>query len=311
MKILVTGGAGFIASHIVDAYLELGHKVAVVDNLSMGNRHHVNPQAEFHQISIQDSKLDAVFESFNPDIINHHAAHINLRYSVENPTYDAENNILGTLNILQNAVKYGSKKIIFASTGGAIYGEPAGLPVPETEPAMPLSPYGAAKLSIEHYIRIWNLLHNLKYTIFRYPNVYGPRQNPKGEAGVIAIFTLQMLGDRRPTIFGDGSKTRDYLYISDLVKANITALEKGDGETLNLGWGREITDQEVFDTVAGAIGYSEKPVYSQTRPGEVERIALDAGRAAVVLNWRPEIGFEEGVRKSVNYYIETKNEYSN
>ena len=307
MKILVTGGAGFIASHIVDAYLALDHKVAVVDNLSMGKRYHVNSKAEFYQLSIQSSELETVFDSFKPDIINHHAAHINLRYSVENPTYDAENNILGTLNILQNAIKYGSKKIIFASTGGAIYGEPTDLPVSETTTAIPLSPYGAAKLSIEHYIRIWDILHDLKYTIFRYPNIYGPRQNPKGEAGVIAIFTLQMLSKTTPTIFGDGSKTRDYLFISDLVKANITALEKGDGETLNLGWGKEISDQMVFDTVARATEYSEKPIYSKARPGEVDRIALDASRAAAVLNWHPEITFEEGVKKAVNYYIETKN----
>lgn len=306
----MTGGAGFIGSHIVDAYLENGHEVAVVDNLSTGSRRYVNARAHFYELSVQDSSLVDVFEEFQPEIINHHAAHINLRQSVENPIYDAENNILGSLNILRNAVTHKAKKIIFASTGGAIYGDPEYLPVSETTPAIPLTPYGAGKLSIEHYIRIWNLLHGLQYTIFRYPNVYGPRQNPKGEAGVIAIFSLQILHNIKPTIFGDGSKTRDYLYISDLVQANITALQKGHNVTLNLGHGIEISDQTVFDSVAEVLDYSGGANYSLPRPGEVDRIALDAKRAAAVLNWNPEIGFKEGVTKAVRYYLETKEDYS-
>jgi UDP-glucose 4-epimerase len=310
MRILVTGGAGFIGSHIVDAYLEKGHEVAVVDNLSTGSRRHVNTRAHFYPLSIQDSALVNVFEEFQPEIINHHAAHINLRQSVENPIHDAENNILGSLNILQNAVKYKTGKIIFASTGGAIYGEPEVLPVSETAPALPLTPYGAGKLSIEHYIRIWNLLHDLPYTIFRYPNVYGPRQNPKGEAGVIAIFSLQILNEVKPTIFGDGSKTRDYLFISDLVLANISALNKGHNETLNLGHGIEISDQTVFDSVAEVLDYSGGANYSLPRPGEVDRIALSARRASSILDWTPGVGFKDGVKKAVRYYLETKEEYS-
>jgi UDP-glucose 4-epimerase len=305
MKILVTGGAGFIGSHITDAYLEMGHEVAVVDDLSTGDIRNVSTKASFYQTPIQHSNLETAFREFSPEIVNHHAAHINLRQSVENPIGDAESNVIGTLNILQLAKKYGSKKIIFASTGGAIYGETDVIPVDETAPAIPLSPYGAGKLAIEHYIRIWHLLHGIDYTIFRYPNVYGPRQNPKGEAGVVAVFALQILGGVTPTIFGDGTKTRDYLYVGDLVRANQLALTQGSCETFNLGWGLEISDQHVFDTISKAMDFLSEPVYSCPRPGEVNRIALDAKRAGFMLGWGPEIGFEEGVNRAVQFYRET------
>ncbi len=309
MKILVTGGAGFIGSNIVDAYIDHGCDVAVVDDLSTGDHSFVNKKAVFYNCRIQDEALDNIFFRFQPDVVNHHAAHINLRHSVVNPIYDAENNIIGSLNLLKNAVKYRTKKIIFSSTGGAIYGEPDSLPVSEKTPAVPLSPYGAAKLSVEHYIRIWHLLHGLDYTIFRYPNVYGPRQNPEGEAGVIAIFALQMLSKKTPTIFGDGTKTRDYLYISDVVQANILALEKGSCETLNLGWGQEVSDQNVYDCVSKALEFNRKPNYSLPRPGEVNRIALNSDRAVQSLNWSPEITFPAGVKRAVRYYIEQKKKY--
>jgi UDP-glucose 4-epimerase len=309
MRILVTGGAGFIGSHIVDAYINDGHEVAVVDDLSAGDKSFVNENAHFFNCKIQSSALETVFADFKPNIVNHHAAHINLRQSVIDPIYDADNNIIGTLNILGNSVKYNTGKIIFSSTGGAIYGEPELLPVSENQTPEPLSPYGAAKLSVEHYIRIWHLVHGIEYVVFRYPNVYGPRQNPKGEAGVVAIFSLQMLNNKTPTIFGDGSKTRDYLYVSDVVDANISALHIGVNQTLNLGWGKEISDQMVFDCVAKSLDYKQKPGYSLIRPGEVNRIALNSKRAQTLLKWSPRVTFPEGVTRAVRYYIEQKEKY--
>lgn len=304
MRILVTGGAGFIGSHITDEYLALGHEVAVVDDLSAGSSENLNGKAVFYRISIQDPRIETVFREFQPQVISHHAAHINLRQSVEHPVHDAENNIIGTLNLLDLSRKYGIRKIIFASTGGAIYGEPVCVPVDETYPPLPLSPYGASKLAIEHYIRIWKSVSGIDYTIFRYPNVFGPRQNPKGEAGVVAIFCIQMLKNQTPSIFGDGTKTRDYLYVSDIVRANVSALNAGNGETLNLGWGLEISDQMVFDVVREVLDYRSDPMYSCIRPGEVNRIALDASRARSVLEWIPEIEFREGVRRAAGYYRE-------
>lgn len=309
MKILVTGGAGFIASHVVDAYIEAGHQVAVVDNLSTGRRDNLNNQAVFYEMPIQSESLERCFKEFQPDIVNHHAAHIDLRKSVDDPMFDAESNIMGTLNLLKNAVKYSTRKIIFASTGGAIYGDPELNPVAESSDPTPLSPYGAGKLASEHYLRIWKHLFNLDYTIFRYPNVYGPRQDPKGEAGVVAIFSLMMLRGETPCIFGDGSKTRDYLFVEDLVRANILALTEGSGETLNLGWGREISDQLVFDTVRDAVQFDQQPRYEPVRAGEVYRIALDAKRADKVLQWVPEVPFEQGVEKTVRFYREKEKNY--
>ncbi|MBN1879455.1 NAD-dependent epimerase/dehydratase family protein [bacterium] len=304
MRILITGGAGFIGSHIVDAYLAMGHDVAVVDNLSSGFRSNVNSDARFYDSSIQDPALEEVFRDFRPQIINHHAAHINLRQSVEDPVHDAENNIIGTLNLLNLSRQFSVQKFIFASTGGAIYGEPEQIPANEKTLALPLSPYGASKLAIEHYVRIWQVITGMDYTIFRYPNVYGPRQNPKGEAGVIAIFCIQILQNEQPVIFGDGTKTRDYLYVDDVVRANISALSSGNGDTFNLGWGKEISDQTVFDTVSVALDYREKPIYSSPRLGEVNRIALDASRAQDVLNWKPETEFREGVKRAARFYGE-------
>ncbi|MCD4652475.1 NAD-dependent epimerase/dehydratase family protein, partial [bacterium] len=205
--------------------------------------------------------------------------------------------------------EFSTRKIIFASTGGAIYGEPDKIPVPESFSPMPLSPYGAGKLASEHYIRIWNHLFGLDYTIFRYPNIFGPRQDPNGEAGVIAIFTLQMIRGKIPKIFGDGTKTRDYLFVEDLVRANILALTSGAGETLNLGWGREISDRQVFDTISQTMRFNYEPEYLPVRPGEVNRIALDAYRAQHVLQWVPRICFEDGVKKTVRFYCEAENEF--
>jgi UDP-glucose 4-epimerase len=302
MRILVTGGAGFIASHIVDRYIKLGHTVAVVDDLSAGNMRNVNPKASFFQVKIQSPDLKEVFSEFRPDIINHHAAHINLRTSVENPLHDADNNVMGSLNLLALAAEHNVKKCIFASTGGAIYGEPDVIPVEESLMPEPLSPYGINKLIVEHYLRIWEGIHNLDYTVLRYPNVYGPRQDPRGEAGVVAIFSLQMLSGKQSLIFGDGSKTRDYVYVSDVVNANVLALEKGSGNVLNLGWGHEISDMDVFRTVKEAVGSHMEPRFEAVRPGEVDRISLNALKAKKILFWEPKVSFKQGVALAVEFY---------
>ncbi|MBN1356785.1 NAD-dependent epimerase/dehydratase family protein [bacterium] len=302
MRILVTGGAGFIASHITDRYLKDGHEVAVVDDLSTGKRENINSEAEFFHVPIESGELKKVISGFRPEIINHHAAHIDLRKSVTQPQLDARINVLGSLNLLSLAVEYGSRKCIFASTGGAIYGEPALVPVSESALPQPMSPYGIHKMATEHYLRVWHSLYDLDYTVLRYPNVFGPRQDPAGEAGVVAIFALQMLSGKRPVIFGDGSKTRDYVYVTDIVEANVLALEKGSREVLNLGWGREVTDLEVFGAVRRAVGISIEPGFDSIRPGEVRRISLDARRAETILGWKPTVSFTEGVDTTVEFY---------
>ncbi len=302
MKILVTGGAGFIASHVVDRYIRDGHDVAIVDNLSTGTPLNLNPSARFFKLDISDPNLSAVFDQFRPEIVNHHAAHIDLRRSVEHPEMDAQINVIGAIHVLENARRTGVRKFIFASTGGAIYGEPGQVPVIETEPARPLSPYGAHKRLFEHHLRIARALHGLDYTILRYANVYGPRQDPKGEAGVVAIFSLAMLNNRIPIIFGDGAKTRDYVYVEDVADANALGLHHGSGQILNIGTARETSDQEVFDAIRQAVGWTGQPRYDAIRPGEVLRISLDNTAAARELGWTPRANFEYGVRCAVDFY---------
>lgn len=304
MKILVTGGAGFIASHLVDKLIAEGHHVAVIDNLSAGRKENINANAIFYKIDICDAAaLEEVFKHERPEIINHHAAHVNVRKSVEMPVYDANINILGSLNLCELAKKYQIKKFIYVSTGGAVYGEPSDLPVKETCPVEPLSQYGVSKHTVEHYLSIFHKLYDLDFTVLRYPNVYGPRQSPHGEAGVVAIFSELILQNARPTIFGDGSKTRDYVYIDDIITANLIVLNNiGNGEIYNLGWGKEISDLEVFHAVKRALKSDIEPIFSQKRPGEIDHISLDSSKALKELNWRPKIAFDEGVTLATQYY---------
>jgi UDP-glucose 4-epimerase len=302
MRILVTGGAGFIGSHLVDRYLTEGHQVAVVDNLATGRRSNLNPDAAFHEVDITD--LDAlleVAEQEQPQIINHHAAQMDVRRSVAEPQFDATTNIIGTINVIEAALAVQAAKVIFASSGGAIYGEPERIPADESHPLRPISHYGASKLAGEVYLELYGRLRGLKYTILRYANIYGPRQNPHGEAGVNAIFAGLMLAGKRPTIFGQGDKTRDYVYVGDIAQANVLALDRADGEVLNIGTGVQTTDQEVYDAVAAAVGFDEPPIYGDERPGDVRHSALDATRAQQTLGWRPQVAFREGVRLTVDY----------
>lgn len=302
MNVLVTGGAGFIGSHICDRLLEYGHRVCVVDNLSTGRRENVPAGAILYQIDLRDEALDQVFGIERPDVVFHQAAHANVTESVRDPKYDAWVNIGGSLNLLSCCVRHKVGRVIYASTGGALYGEPEYIPADENHPIRPLSPYGISKYAVEHYLRLHRELHGLAYVVLRYPNVYGPRQDPKGEAGVVAIFCSQLLAGQRPIIFGDGTKTRDYCYIGDIVEANILALNGPESGVYNLGRGIEVSDLEIFETVREAVGCTVAPKFAPVRPGEVRRIALDASRAKCELGWGWRVDLAEGVTESVRFY---------
>ena len=301
-RALVTGGAGFIASHVSEGCLRGGHEVVIVDDLSTGKRDNVPSRARFYHQDITDLPgMEQIFAEERPDIINHHAAQMDVRRSVREPMFDAKVNILGALGLLELAVKYKVGKFLYASTGGASYGEVGRVPVDEDHPTAPICHYGVSKLTLERYLFLYRHLYGLNYTVLRYPNVYGPRQNPYGEAGVVAIFTLQMLRGDRPTIFGDGSKTRDYVFIDDIVKANLAFLETGDGAVFNLGTGEPVSDYQIFDLVRTATGYHGDPNYAPVRPGEVLHIALDARRAQSTAGWIPETSLTEGITRTVNF----------
>jgi UDP-glucose 4-epimerase len=303
MKILVTGGAGFIASHIVDKYIEAGHTVAVIDNLASGFKKNLNKKAKFYQVDIKNRKeLEKVFKEFRPEVVNHHAAIAEVVKSLRDPIPTFETNVLGTANLallFGQYAKGSNKKFIFASTGGAIYGDPKKIPATEKTPEEPLSPYGLSKLLAEGMIKYYARTLDFPYFIFRYANVFGPRQNPKGEAGVVAIFGLLMKSNKQPIIFGDGSKVRDYVFVGDVARANLIALNKGRNETANLGQSKAITDKMIFDAVAKATNYKKAPKYKPFRKGEVEKITLNYSQAKKILGWEPKVGLEEGVKLAV------------
>ncbi|MGC9611143.1 MAG: NAD-dependent epimerase/dehydratase family protein [Minisyncoccia bacterium] len=297
MKIIITGGAGFIASHVADTYIGLGHKVAVIDNLATGFRKNLNPKVRFYKADIRDiKKIRAIFKKEKPDIVNHHAAIAEVVKSLRDPMPTFAVNVTGTINLLLAGGEFGIKKFIFSSTGGAIYGEPNKIPADENTPEIPLSPYGLSKLLGEECIKFYSRVYGFDYLIFRYPNVFGPRQNPKGEAGVIAIFGGIMKSGKRPTIFGDGTKARDYTFVSDIANANAIVLKKGKNETINLGWGKKIKDQQIFDAIARNLNFKEKVIYAPFRKGEVYQIAITNAKAKKILGWKPKVKFEDGVR---------------
>ena len=302
MRILVTGGAGFIGSNVADRLVELGHEVAIFDDLSTGFREFVNPRARFFHGDLADAAaVERCIAEFRPEIVDHHAAQIDVRKSVTDPVRDAQVNVLGSIGLLQACTRHGVQKLVYASTGGALYGEGRQLPATEDHPVNPESPYGASKHTVEHYLYLWRLLHGLDYTVLRYPNVFGPRQNPHGEAGVNAIFIGLMLEGKRPRIFGDGTAVRDYLFVSDVVDANVLALDKGSGEMLNLGTGIGTSVNDIVRELKAILGFAEDAIYEAPRPGEVQRIYLDATRAKRVLGWAPRVGFTEGLRRTVEW----------
>jgi UDP-glucose 4-epimerase len=304
MKVLLTGGAGFIGSHVVDGYLAEGLEVVVVDDLSRGARENVSPRARFYQADIRDqAALQAVFEAEKPDLINHHAAQIDVRRAVKEPIFDAECNIFGSIHLLELAVAYKVQRFIYASTGGAIYGEPKVLPASEETPVLPITPYGISKHTVEHYLYLYSILYGLPYVVLRYGNVYGPRQSSKGEAGVVAIFCEQMLQGITPTIYGDGSKTRDYVEVSDVVRANVNALRLGEGEIFNVSSGIRTADYGIFTAVREALDIpSFEPRYAPKRPGEVDHIGLDVSKARARLAWQPQVELREGVKRTAEWF---------
>lgn len=302
MKILVTGGAGFIASHVAERFLNLGHEVSIIDNLVTGKRENLPAGADFHEVDLTTPALNDVFAAVAPDVVSHHAAHIDVRRSVADPAYDARMNVLGSLNLLDCCRRHEVNKVIYAGTGGALFGEAEYLPVDEAHPINPISPYGVSKHTVEHYLFAYRTTSGLDYTVLRYPNVYGPRQDPHGEAGVVAIFALQFLRGEQPHIFGDGHKTRDYCYVGDIVAANVLALEQGSGRLYNLGWGEEVSDLTIYEAVRDAAGSDLPPAYAPARPGEVERVALDASRARAEIGWEPQVRLAEGVARAVEFY---------
>jgi len=303
MRILITGGAGFIGSHIQDKYIGLGHDVTVLDNFSTGKREYLNQNAALVEGDITDQNVvRRVIETGNFDLVNHHAAQINVRFSFDDPVNDCNVNVIGTLNILKAMIDFKVPKIIFSSTGGAIYGSPEKLPVSETHPPNPESPYAISKMTCEKYIRNLSELYGLKYTIFRYANIYGPRQIAKGEAGVVAIYTERLLDGRPPVIFGTGEHTRDYVFIKDVVEANAIALERGDGGIFNIGRGVEISVHDVYNAVSKAFGDRALEAGFGEEVPEVERIALDASRAKSELGWAPKVDFNAGVIETVKSY---------
>ncbi|MFH0862560.1 MAG: NAD-dependent epimerase/dehydratase family protein [Candidatus Altiarchaeota archaeon] len=301
-KALVTGGAGFIGSNTVDLLLEEGFDVAVADNLSTGKRGNINKAAAFHRVDLCSPKLDALFRKEKPDSVIHLAAQIDVRRSIREPGYDASVNVLGSINLLESCRKHGIGKLVYASSGGAIYGEPKYLPCDEEHPVSPLCPYGASKYAVEKYVQMYGNLYGLDHNIVRYGNVYGPRQDPLGEAGVVAIFTGLLSEGRQPVIWGDGRQTRDFCYVGDVAKANLAALKrKGNANAYNIGSGRETSVNEITRRLIEATGANVKPKNAAAVPGEVRNIYLDIGLAKKELKWRPKTSLKEGIGKTVEW----------
>jgi UDP-glucose 4-epimerase len=302
MRVLVTGGAGFIGSHVADAFLAAGHEVSIIDDLSSGRRQNINPRARFHQLDVQDPAIGAVFGAERPEVLCHHAAQMDVRRSVSDPVFDARVNVVGLLNVMEHGRQHGLRRVLFASTGGAIYGEQETFPATETHRTEPLSPYGVAKLASERYLFFYSQTYGISYAALRYANVYGPRQNPHGEAGVVAIFAERLLRGEQPVINGDGLQTRDYVYVGDLVRANLAALTSDFCGAVNLGTGIETDVNTLFRLISRQCGVSVAERHGPAKPGEQRRSAIDSSLARRVLGWQPERSLEEGLGETVAFF---------
>jgi UDP-glucose 4-epimerase len=302
MNVLVTGGAGFIGSHLVDAYLAQGHDVAVIDNLSSGRRENVNPAARFYQVDIGDPAVDEILGRERPELVNHHAAQIEVRTSIAEPEKDIQHNIVGLVRLVTACIEHKTRMFVFASTGGAIYGEPDRSPVPESAPVRPLSPYGVDKVAGELYLKYYEATHGLQVRILRYANVYGPRQNAKAEAGVIAIFLKAMLSGQRPRIFGDGTQQRDFVYVGDVVRAGLAAPNAPNSDPINIGTGEMTSVNALYQALCEATGFDQPPLYESARAGDVHSISLDPTLAGKRLGWKPETDLCVGVRQTAEYF---------
>jgi UDP-glucose 4-epimerase len=302
MKVMVTGGAGFIGSHVVDMLIGSGHEVVVVDDLSTGRQSNLNSQAKFYQVDIRSPQMREIFELERPEVISHHAAQMDVRRSMKEPIFDADVNILGSIKLLELAREFGTRKFIHISSGGAAYGEPVYLPCDEDHPVRPLCPYGASKYTFELYLYMYKENYGQDYTVLRYPNVYGPRQDPHGEAGVVAIFSGQMLQGQSVTINGNGEQVRDFVYVTDCAKANLLALKAGSGQVYNLGFGVGTTINEIFQHLREITSYPNQANYGPAKVGETFRIYLDASRAKRELGWEPTFTLHEGLTHTVEYF---------
>jgi UDP-glucose 4-epimerase len=305
MKIIVTGGAGFIGSHVADAYVKAGHKVVVIDNLSVGSMSNVPKRAKFYKADVRDANaMNRIFLKERPEAVSHHAAFISVTESVKKPEETFENNVMGTLNVVLAFARHGTgkKKFLFSSTGGAIYGNPKKLPADESTLPQPLSPYALSKYIDEQMIMYYCDAYRVPYLIFRYANVYGPRQHAQGGAGIFPIFIHQMRRGAIPVIFGDGKKTRDYVYVEDVAHANLLGLRHGVREIVNIASNHETSDYYIFKALATAVGFTKKPRYTPRRKGEVKRISMSFSKAKRLLGWTPKTPLKEGIQKTVKAF---------
>jgi UDP-glucose 4-epimerase len=304
MNILITGGAGFIGSSIADAYRELGHDLVIVDDLSTGVLENVPKGATFYQMDIRDEGLADIVAEHNIEVINHHAAQIDVRRSVEDPRYDLSVNVLGSLNVIEAGLRHDVRRIIFASSGGAGYGEQEYYPADEKHPIAPCSPYGITKVTVERYLHYFHLVRGLTYTVFRYTNVYGPRQNPHGEAGVVAIFCDKLLEGAHPVINGDGLQTRDYVYVDDVVRANVLALAMEGSETFNVSTNVETTVNTIFRVLNDGLGSPAAEKHGPAKPGEQLRSVCSFDKLREAFGWQPEVAVDDGLRRTLAWFRE-------
>jgi UDP-glucose 4-epimerase len=306
-KILVTGGAGFIGSHVVDLFISKGYEVVILDDLSTGRASNLNPQAKFYKMDIRNPEIREIFAAERPDYISHHAAQMDVRRSVAQPLFDADVNVLGSINLIECAKDFEVKHFVYISTGGAVYGEPERLPCDELHPINPICQYGASKHTVEHYLYMYHYNYGMNYTVLRYPNVYGPRQDPHGEAGVVAIFTGKMLAGEQVTINGDGEQTRDFVFVGDCAYANYLAVTVDHKPGIyNIGWGRPTSVNDIFFTLAKVTGYPHQPQYGPAKLGETRHIYLDAAKANNELGWSPTLTLKEGLEKTVAYFKDSE-----
>ena len=299
MKVLVTGGAGFIGSHVVDALAACGHQVVVADNLSTGKRTNLDPAVRLYEVDLRSSDLAALFRDVRPEVVVHLAAQASVSASMRSPGQDADVNIAGVVNLLEQCRSTGVRRIVYSSTGGALYGEPERLPCTEEHPIRPLSPYGVSKYVAEKYIELYGTLYGLEYAILRLANVYGPRQDPYGEAGVVAIFARRMAVGEEVSIFGNGDQERDFVYVEDVAQATISALERGTGQSFNIGCGLGTSVNRLFALLRDLTGYRREPTYTDSRPGDVYKVYLDASKARRELGWEPRTTLDQGLRRTV------------
>ena len=304
MKVLVTGGAGFIGSHLVDRLIQEGHEVVVVDNLSTGKRRNLNRAARFFKLDIQSWRLERVFRNERPNLVMHLAAQMDVRKSVEDPTFDAQVNVLGTLNVLQQSIKHGVRKVVFSSSGGAIYGEQEIYPAPESHVTKPLSPYGISKLCGEQYLSYYQRVNGLQVVALRYANVYGPRQDPEGEAGVIAIFIQKLLNNEQAIVNGNGRQTRDFVYVEDVVEANLAAMGQDIQGTFNVGTGEETSINDLLRVLVKHTNSTCKEVHGPAKGGEQARSVIDSGKLRQELSWESKTELSEGLKHTVDYFHE-------